>query len=55
LKKEGVPIGGLDEVLPSAFWDLRNKTIHEGYSPTDEELRMVITYVEKFLELSLTP
>jgi len=54
LKKEGKPIGSLDEVLPSAFWDLRNKVVHEGRSPTDEELRMVIAFVKKFLELSLT-
>jgi len=54
LKEEGVHIGGLDEVLPPAFWELRNKVFHEGYSPTDEEIRTVITFVRKFLELSLT-
>jgi len=54
LKKEGKHIGSLDEELPPAFRKLRNKVIHDGYSPTDEELRMVITYVMNFLELSLT-
>jgi len=50
LKNEGIQIGSLEELLPSTFWTVRNKIIHEGYSPTYEELETIIRYVINFMK-----
>lgn len=50
LREEGVQIRGLEELLPSTFWDLRNKIIHEGYSPSNHELKTIVEYVTSFME-----
>jgi len=50
LEKRGVQLGELEKLLPPVFWNLRNKVIHVGYTPSDEELQIVVTTVDKFLE-----
>lgn len=50
LKEEGVEVAELDKLLTPILWDLRNKVIHEGYSPTDEELKIIREHVTKLME-----
>ena len=50
LKEDKIEISELEKALPSLFWDIRNKVIHEGYSPTDEELKLIREYIVKLLE-----
>jgi len=50
LKDEGVKITELEKILPTIFWDLRHKVIHEGYSPSDEELKIIIEYITRLME-----
>lgn len=49
LEKRGVRFGELEKLLTSTFWDLRNKVVHGGYTPNDEELQIVISTVDNFL------
>jgi len=50
LRGEGVEVQGLEELLPSTFWEVRNRVVHEGYSPSYEELKIIVEYVKKFIE-----
>jgi len=50
LRSEGVEVQGLEELLPSTFWEMRNRVVHEGYSPSYEELKVIVEYVKKFIE-----
>jgi len=50
LKEEGVKITELEKLLPSIFWNIRNKVIHEGYSPKDEELKTIEEYISRLIE-----
>lgn len=47
--KDEIEISELEKLLPPLFWDIRNKVIHEGYSPTDEELKIIGEYVIKLM------
>jgi len=51
LEKKGIKISELEKELPPAFWKLRNQVIHAGYTPTEEELNFIITWVKKILKL----
>jgi signal recognition particle subunit SEC65 len=51
LKDKGIEVSELEKQLPKIFWDIRNKVVHEGYSPTSEELEIIIKYIEKILTL----
>ena len=51
LENKGVKISELEKEFPSAFWKLRNQVIHAGYTPTEEELDLIITWVKKILKL----
>jgi hypothetical protein len=51
LENKGVKISELEKELPSAFWKLRNQVIHAGYTPTEEELDLIIKWVKKILKL----
>jgi len=51
LKEEGIQVSELEKRLPKIFWEIRNRVVHEGYSPTSDELEMIIKYVEKLLTL----
>jgi len=50
LKEEDFEITQLEKALPSIFWDIRHKVIHEGYSPKDEELKIIREYIIKLIE-----
>jgi len=50
LWSEGVEVQGLKELMPSTFWEVRNRVVHEGYSPSYEELRIIVEYVKKFID-----
>jgi hypothetical protein len=51
LKEESIQVSELEKRLPNIFWEIRNKVVHEGYSPTSDELETIIKYVEKVLTL----
>jgi len=50
LEKRGVQLGELEKLLPDDFWRLRNEVVHGGYTPSDEELQIIVTAVSNFLE-----
>jgi len=39
-----------EEKLSNVFWDLRNKIVHAGYEPTDDELSTITTWILQLLE-----
>jgi hypothetical protein len=47
--KGEIEITELEKLLPPLFWNIRNRIIHEGYSPTDEELEIIGEYVIKLM------
>jgi len=49
LKEKDVEISELESRLPKVFWEVRNKVVHEGYSPNADELETIVTYVDKVL------
>jgi flagellar biosynthesis regulator FlbT len=49
-KNKNIQIPEFEKMLPEVFWDLRHKVIHEGYSPTDEELKIIREYITRLLE-----
>jgi len=51
LKNKNIEVSELEKQLPNIFWDIRNKVVHEGYSPTPEELEIITKYIEKILTL----
>jgi len=51
LKDKGIEVSELEKQLPKIFWDIRNKVVHEGYSPSFEELEIITKYIEKLLAL----
>ncbi len=51
LKDKGIEVSELEKQLPKILWDIRNKVIHEGYSPSFEELEIITKYIEKLLAL----
>jgi len=50
LEKRETQFGELEKLLPSTFWELRNKVVHAGYAPNDEELQIIVSVVDTFLE-----
>ncbi|MEM0011022.1 MAG: hypothetical protein QW612_05635 [Candidatus Bathyarchaeia archaeon] len=40
----------LEKILPAPFWDLRNKVVHEGYEPSNEELDTIVEWTSRILE-----
>lgn len=44
LEDNGTKITEIEKQLTPAFWDIRNKVIHEGYSPSQKELDLVIEW-----------
>ena len=51
LKEKGIEVSELEKQLPKIFWEIRNKVVHEGYSPSFEELEIITKYIEKLLAL----
>jgi hypothetical protein len=54
LENRGVEISELEKELPLAFWNLRNKVVHAGYNPTQDELKLIITWVQKIIKILIT-
>jgi len=50
LRDKAVELAKLEEQLPSVFRDLRNKVVHAGYEPNNEELNTIITWTLQILE-----
>jgi len=46
----GTQFGELEKALLSILWELRNKVVHAGYVPNDEELQIIVSAVDTFLE-----
>ncbi|MEM2419500.1 MAG: hypothetical protein QXL38_00755 [Candidatus Bathyarchaeia archaeon] len=40
----------LERMLPDPFWNLRNKVVHEGYEPSNEELNIIVEWTSRILE-----
>jgi hypothetical protein len=51
LQVKNIKVSELEKQLPNIFWDIRNKVVHEGYSPTPEELEIITNYIERILML----
>jgi len=55
LRNKNVELAKLDEKLPPVFWELRNKVVHAGYEPTEDELDTIVTWTFNImLKLSST-
>jgi len=50
LENRGLQLGELEKLLPPVFWRLRNEVVHGGYTPSDEELQIIIIAVSNLLE-----
>jgi hypothetical protein len=50
LKEKGVEVTELEKALPSIFWNIRHKVVHEGYSPENGELRTIVEHTIKLME-----
>jgi len=50
LSNKGISIGELEKRLPEAFWELRNKVIHGGYEPNEDELSTIVEWTIKIIE-----
>ncbi len=48
---DGVEIKGILRTLPQSFWILRNQVVHMGYSPTDDEIRLIVEWSRKLVDL----
>lgn len=55
LAKKGRPVTGLSRMLPSAFWKLRNDVVHSGYSPTAQEMQILIPWVRETIKTLSEP
>ncbi len=51
LKKRGFEVSELDILLKDAFWKLRARVVHNGYSPTNDELEQISRWVKKVLAI----
>jgi len=49
LGNKGIKVSELEKELPSAFWKLRHQVVHAGYSPTQDDLDLIITWVKKVI------
>lgn len=50
LKQKGVEITKIEKNLVSVFYDYRNKVLHGGYIPNDEEFEYIKKIIPKFIE-----
>jgi hypothetical protein len=51
LQEKGLKVSELEKELPPIFWNIRHKVVHAGYSPSNEELELIITWVKKIITL----
>ena len=50
MRKHGIEVSMIEKDIVSRLYDYRNKVLHGGYIPTDDELNYVITVVPKFIQ-----
>lgn len=51
LNRHDIYVSKLEKELPRIFYSIRNKVVHEGYSPSDKDLEFIIEYCERVVEL----
>jgi len=51
LHMHNIHVPKLEAELPRIFYSIRNKVVHEGYSPSDEDLEFIIEYSERVVDL----
>jgi len=51
LRYNGIPIPKLESELPKIFYSIRNKVVHEGFSPDDKDLEFIMEYCERVVNL----
>ncbi|MCD6188956.1 MAG: hypothetical protein J7J97_01990, partial [Thermococcus sp.] len=51
MKHHGIYLPKLEAELPRIFYKIRNKVVHEGYSPNDRDLEFIIEYSERIVDL----
>ncbi|MBC7094465.1 hypothetical protein [Thermococcus sp.] len=51
LNRHGIYLPKLEAELPKIFYSIRNKVVHEGYSPNDRDLEFIIEYSERVIDL----
>ena len=49
LEQNGIELSGLERQLPSVFWRIRNEVVHQGYSPDQQELSLIVDWVKRIL------
>lgn len=50
MKRYGIEVSRIEKDIVSRLYDYRNKVLHGGYIPTDEELGYIIDVVPKFIQ-----
>ena len=50
MSKYGIEVSRIEKDIVSRLYDYRNKVLHGGYIPTDEELGYIINVVPKFIQ-----
>ena len=51
LNRHNIYVSKLEKELPRIFYSIRNKVVHEGYSPSDKDLEFIIEYCERVVRL----
>ncbi|WP_175059080.1 hypothetical protein [Thermococcus sp. 2319x1] len=51
LNHHNIHIPKLEMELPKIFYSIRNKVVHEGYSPSDRDLEFIVEYCERVVGL----
>ncbi len=51
LNHHGIYLPKLEAEIPRIFYGIRNKVVHEGYSPNDRDLEFIIEYSERIVNL----
>jgi len=51
LERHGIYLSKFEEELPKAFYRIRNEVVHEGYSPNDKDLELIIKCSERIVDL----
>lgn len=49
LEAKGLSLSSLEKQLPGPFWRIRNDVVHGGYSPDEQELELVVTWVKRLV------
>lgn len=50
MRLQGIEISRIEKDIVTRLYDYRNKVLHGGYMPTDDELNYIISVVPKFIQ-----